>query len=190
MPVITLLRGFKVHVGVLDRFLENHGFDETFGIAPVYPKYDTIATFLSTLMGAEGSDKGARLIIPARESFDQATYGYIAYCWVHTFAQREINMAEELSESAPPGFEKLRDEILKFDTREKFEEKNNESGKTGLFQVFTYNRSWKPKSGLQIREGRSSCDQCDQVFDSFVERQEHRQEVHESREGAAPVPDC
>jgi hypothetical protein len=138
MAVITILRGFKVHYSVLDDFLHANGMNETYGYPPVGSAYDKMAALLQSKMGKETN--GARIIIPHRESYDQSTFAYVAYYWLHVFAQREINF-EELPETTSVSFEALRKEVMSFSR----EERNDGTGKTGFFITVTSNRNWYPK---------------------------------------------
>ena len=82
MGLITLLRGFKVPIAVLDRFLVAYGVEETYGIAPrlepgpLAPLLDPQSAFLRARLAAAGTAStsyppspaldGVRLFIPNR----------------------------------------------------------------------------------------------------------------------------
>lgn len=43
-----------------------------------------------------------------------STHAYVSYAYVIVFGQRQIDIADELPDKAPPGFAELRSEILGF----------------------------------------------------------------------------
>lgn len=119
MTLTTILRGFKVPLRVLDAFLVANGIDyETerlcAGFAPLSYNDDdqqspnAVAQLLRTKAG--DADK-TQLFMPYKMGFDLASHAYIAYDWIMVFAQRRIK-PDELPETPPPGFEKLRRDIL------------------------------------------------------------------------------
>jgi len=75
MGLTTILRGFKIPVAVLDRFLEANGVKPTFGYAPIYdllplpgadrPALDPGSAFLHSRVG--GADNQTRIFIPNRQ---------------------------------------------------------------------------------------------------------------------------
>lgn len=114
MPLITILRGFKVPLPVLDSFLLAHGIYETedlcSGIPPSHTgEPDAVTTLLRNKVG--NGDTKTRVFVPYKMSFDHASHAYIAYDWIMVFAQRKIK-PDELSDTPPAGFEAMRREIL------------------------------------------------------------------------------
>lgn len=113
MPVTAVLRGFKVPVAALDRFLRANGVLETDGYAPFYHHgLDDASKLLRAKIG--GSDSKIRLFIPFRMGNYQSTFAYVAYAWVFVYAQRKLDLPEELPDKAPEGFAELRNEIMGF----------------------------------------------------------------------------
>jgi hypothetical protein len=125
--LITALRGFKVPVAILDRFLEANGVEPTYGYPPFY--YNTTwdgeshhyhtelrddgSKFLRAKADAAGgSPTNTRIFVPQAEGQPRSTYAYVAYAWVMVYAQRRLDLVEELPDRAPPGFAELRTEIL------------------------------------------------------------------------------
>jgi hypothetical protein len=145
MGLITLLRGFKVPIVVLDRFLEAQGVEPTWGGIPpqlfersrdttFLPEVDPQSAFFRAKLAASASaaapsdnnpDPGpapsldqVRLFIPRCRGHGDSAYGYVAYAFVMVYAQRHVDLAAELPEQAPPGFAELRREVLAFATEE------------------------------------------------------------------------
>lgn len=116
MGLTTLLRGFKVPVAVLDRFLETNHVEPTYGNTPSYHhrELDAGSKFLRTKLDATAGDNKPRIFIPQIEAQQRSAYAYIAYAWVMIYAQRKIDLAEDLPDRAPLGFAQLRSEILGF----------------------------------------------------------------------------
>jgi len=122
MGLTTILRGFKIPVAVLDRFLEANGVKPTFGYAPIYdllplpgadrPALDPQSAFLRRRVG--GGDNQTRIFIPNRQGVAQSTHAYVAYVYVMVLSQREIKLAADLPDRPPPGFGELRTEVLGF----------------------------------------------------------------------------
>lgn len=111
--VIVLLRGFKVPVPVFDRFLEANGLMPTEGNSPFYDAglregahsgvRDDATLLLRSKMG--NGDTKTRWFVPIRRNYGDPASVYVAYDWIFVFAQRKINLAEELPDKAPPGFQ-------------------------------------------------------------------------------------
>jgi hypothetical protein len=141
MGLTTILRGFKVPIAILDRFLEFNGVMQTWGYPPMYdrpplpgsdrPTLDPQSAFLRTKLAATNY---IRIFIPNSQGMDQSTHAYVAYAYVMVFSQRQIDLVAELPDQAPPGFAELRSEILGF----------AKEGEEGLLQV----------AGMQVREGQ------------------------------------
>ncbi|KAL2156147.1 hypothetical protein VTH82DRAFT_892 [Thermothelomyces myriococcoides] len=116
-PVTTILRGFKVPVAVLDRFLQANGIDETYGWPPRYNTLDEPSKLLRTKLG----DAKTRLFIPHRLGHQLSTFAYVAYDWIFVFAQRRI-LPEELLPSPPSGFVELCYEIIRYASEQEREQ--------------------------------------------------------------------
>ncbi|KAH6847631.1 hypothetical protein B0I37DRAFT_354352 [Chaetomium sp. MPI-CAGE-AT-0009] len=136
MGLTTILRGFKVPITILDRFFESNGIMQTWGFPPRYnrpplpgadrPALDPQSAFLRTKLAATGGGGAdTRIFIPNRQGQARSTHAYVAYTYIMVFGQRQIDLAVDLPDRAPPGFAGLRSEILGF-ARE---------GEDGLLQV-------------------------------------------------------
>ena len=145
MPQYALLRGFKVPIPVLDAFLVANGLDETYGTPPMDYK-DPASDFLREKTGIPK----IRLIIPARMHFSSADFGYIAYDWVMTFAQREIELDKELLDQAPAGFAELRNEIIGF--AKEAGVSAQPGGLTSLFTTVTDERAYDAQEVIDREE--------------------------------------
>jgi hypothetical protein len=108
----TILRGFKLPLTVLNRFLEANGLELLEGDRPAfasdYRNLDEVSQLLRAKVGVD--DTKTRLFIPYRMPHPKSDFAYVAYDWVMVYAQREVDLADE----APPGFANLRDEIMAF----------------------------------------------------------------------------
>jgi hypothetical protein len=145
MPLITVFRGFKVSVSILDAFLTANNLDETFGFPPHKDDSEAISTLLRSKMGAGAGD--ACVIIPQREAFSRSTLAYVAFCWLHVFVQREIKPEDDLPEIVPSGFLRLKDEILSYASDGGAGLQTSDTsctGAIGLHIVYTGNRGWTP----------------------------------------------
>ncbi|KAK3933484.1 hypothetical protein QBC46DRAFT_434350 [Diplogelasinospora grovesii] len=186
MGITTILRGFKVPVSVLDLFLRANGVMETWGSPPFYDRdLDEPSTLLRAKMGT--GDTKTRLFIPYRMGQQRSTFAYIAYDWVMVFAQRKINLAEELADRAPPGFEELRKEIMGF-ASEGLQASGQEEDLTGFFVITTDEQDYVFAEPY-MRKSDLRCDQCDATFVDWFKRQQHRRDVHGSEEGTDILPD-
>lgn len=117
MGVITVLRGFKIPVTILDRFLVAHHAEPTDGDRPIFhrDKPEAASRLLRAKLPAAARDDPnvkVHIIIPYMESELLSTYPYVAYAWALVYAQHEIALAEELPSQARPGFAELRREML------------------------------------------------------------------------------
>ncbi|KAI0816430.1 hypothetical protein GGR55DRAFT_674631 [Xylaria sp. FL0064] len=190
MPTITLLRGFKVPVTVLDAFLRANNVDDTHGMSPLPDDDQAISALLRDKMG-EGAGS-ARVFIPHREAFSPATLAYVAFCWLHVFVQREVKLEDDLPEIPPSGFFRLKDEIFSFgDATEVRDRESSSLGAIGIHIVYTDNRGWTPQVLYDRIKVKTPihCDQCDAVFEDFPERQVHRMDAHGCCEGTNPLPE-
>jgi hypothetical protein len=117
--VTIVLCGFKVPVAVFDRFLEANGLLSTQRYTPSYKDglkegvlsgaRDDASLLLRSKMGISGNT--TRLLVPNIRNYLNSFSAYAVYAWLFVFAQRKINLAEELPDVAPPGFAELRREI-------------------------------------------------------------------------------
>ena len=117
MVLTVILRGFKVPVTLLDRFLEANNQYATYGHPPLSAEgqLDAESAFLRTKLARAGhNDTKARLFIPQKEGHARAAHAYVAYACVLVHAQRKLDLARELPDTAPPGFAELCREILGF----------------------------------------------------------------------------
>ncbi len=139
VSVTAVVRGLKVPVVVLDRFLVANGVMETDGYAPFYEgNLDDASKLLRAKVSS--SDNETRLFIPYQMNRHRSTFAYIAYAWVFVNAQRKLHIPEELPDKAPEGFEGLRDEIMGFSTKGAEGEPHQDS--TGLFVLVTDEQSF------------------------------------------------
>ncbi|KAL2128559.1 hypothetical protein VTI74DRAFT_9016 [Chaetomium olivicolor] len=179
----VILRGFKVPISVLNRFLASNGVEEIDGTPPrsVYFPGETptmldpqSAYLRAKLVLASDTDSGARLFIPQPLPQGQApsTYGYIAYAYTQVYTERIVDLACELPDQAPPGFAELRREILGF--AEEGEEAllqvvgmqgaEGEDAASLLFSVITNDHDF-PLEGTVMRPSYLRCDDYTVVFD-------------------------
>lgn len=122
MGLTTILRGFKIPVVVLDRFLEANGIRPTFGYSPIYnfptipgidcPPVDPQSEFLRSRVGGSDADNQTRIFVPNRQGANKSTHAYVAYAYVMVYSQRKIKLAADLPDRPPPGFCELRREVL------------------------------------------------------------------------------
>lgn len=114
MRVTTILRGLRVPVAALDRFLQENRLMPTFGDPPLYDQVDPASKLIRTKLGDDNEDSKTRLFIPFRKGRKPSDFAYIAYDWITVFAQRHVDLAEELLDRPPSGFAELRREIMRF----------------------------------------------------------------------------
>jgi hypothetical protein len=114
MGLTTVLRGFKIPVAILDRFLEANRVEPTGGYPPYYNRseLDAGSIFLRAKVDATAGHTRTRIFMPQREGQSHATYAYVAYAWVMVDAQYKLDLLEDLPDRAPPGFAELRNELL------------------------------------------------------------------------------
>ncbi|KAK3293054.1 uncharacterized protein B0H64DRAFT_403391 [Chaetomium fimeti] len=186
MGLTTILRGFKVPISVLDRFFESNGVMQTWGYPPRYdrlplpgsdrPTLDPQSAFLRTKLGV--TRRG-------REGMSQSTHAYVAYAYLMVFAQRQIDVAAELPDTAPPGFARLRSEILEFATEGEegllhtagMQGGEGQDPSSSLFIVVTDEREY-PFKGPFMRESDLRCNQCAAVFEDWLLLKSHRKDAH------------
>ncbi|KAK4245708.1 hypothetical protein C7999DRAFT_33923 [Corynascus novoguineensis] len=149
MGLTVILRGFKVPIAVLDRFLASNGVEETNGTPP-------------------------RLFyLPGECTTDHArsTYGYVAYAYIMVYSQRMIDHPRDLPEQAPPSFAELRREILGFLQVRGVQGAEGKVGANLLFIVVTDEREF-PLEGTFMRQLPKSdlrCNCCTAIFDYWFD---------------------
>lgn len=120
VSLTAIIRGFRVPVAVLDRFLVANGLTESEDYAPFYHgDLDDASKLLRAKVGGSSSSSSSdnnktRLFIPYRTSRHHSPFAYVAYDWLFVHAQRKLHLPEELPNTVPGGFAALRDEILGF----------------------------------------------------------------------------
>ncbi|KAK4233303.1 hypothetical protein C8A03DRAFT_38998 [Achaetomium macrosporum] len=182
MGLTTILRGFKVSIAVLDRFLEANRVERTCGYTPSYyrPELDAGSMFLRIKLAAAAGDNKARIFIPQVEAQPRSSYTYVAYAWVMIYAQRKVDLAEDLPDRAPPSFAELRSEILGFANAEDEVEKRQVrrlegEGEDSTAALFVVVADGQPYSFARFpRKSDLRCDCCDETFDDSGQRQVHR----------------
>lgn len=146
MPIITLLRGFKVPVEVIDAFLTANGLDETAGTPPFYStneSEDQVTVLLRKKMPNSSTTTPCRLLLPYKKGYKRSRWAYIAYTWVHVFAQLTMDLEDDLPSDCPPGFHHLKKEIFSFAN-------GGEEPEEGFFVVVNDEGSYIPQE-LQDR---------------------------------------
>jgi len=121
VSLTAVIRGFRVPVAILDRFLVANGLTETDGYAPFYHgDLNDASKLLRAKLGGSSSsssssdDNKTRLFIPYRTSRHHSPFAYVAYDWLFVHAQRKLHLPEELPNTVPASFAALRDEIMGF----------------------------------------------------------------------------
>jgi hypothetical protein len=114
MGPITVFRGFKVPIAILDRFLGANGVEPTDGYPPFHHRneLDAGSKFLREKLQATAGDTKTQIFIPQFWGELGSTYVYVAYAWVMVYAQRKLELEDELPNQVPAGFVELRREIL------------------------------------------------------------------------------
>ncbi len=114
MGLVTALRGFKIPLAILDRFLEANGVEPTYGNPPFYDRSEPEpgSKSLRNKLHATAGENKTQIFIPELRGEQESTYAYVAYAWVMIYAQRQLEPADELPDQAPPGFAELRAEVL------------------------------------------------------------------------------
>ncbi|KAL2015090.1 hypothetical protein VTK56DRAFT_6322 [Thermocarpiscus australiensis] len=187
MTITAVLRGFKVPVAVLDRFLQANGLMETAGYPPFYgPDLDDASKLLRAKI--DNSNNKTRLFIPYRMNRKQSTFAYVAYTWVFVYAQRKLHVAEELPDRAPEGFAELRNEIMGFAAEGGEGEQPQDEDLTGMFVVITDEQPFYFTEPF-VRESDLRCADCGAAFAGFFEKLAHRRSAHGAEEDKADLPD-
>ncbi|EAQ87740.1 predicted protein [Chaetomium globosum CBS 148.51] len=187
MGLTTLLRGFKVPITILDRFLTAHNVPPTEhnpphffrglgGLSAATQNVDPQSALLRTRLAAANPAAlgSVRLFVPHRRGQDPSAYGYVAYAFVMVFGQREVDLGVELPEQAPLGFAALRREVLGFAGG------CGDARAGGGEQVFLW---WLPM-GSDLR-----CQQCVVVFETLPALHIHKSELHGVDMMSNPLPD-
>lgn len=128
--LITVLRGLKVRVSTIDAFLRANGKPHGTDGSSFVPFYNSeTPDEISALLRAKAGSDDILYVVPSVESHDRSSHVYVAYSYLHVYAQRCIT-ANDPADKIPQGFEKPREEILKFGG-------DGEEGLVGLFVVYT-----------------------------------------------------
>lgn len=144
-PTIAIIRGLKVRVTVLDRFLKANGVDKTYGIAPFYDvDPDKESQLLRSKVG--GGDTRTRIFVPSKRDHNATTFAYVAWAWEMVYAQKEVLLDQQLPPNPPTGWAAVQDEILSFSHDTDSDWKAAGHGKTGLFIVVSDERAYFPQS--------------------------------------------
>lgn len=145
---IAIIRGLKVRVPVLDRFLSANNIDETYGNAPFYDKDpDAQSQLLRSKVG--GVDTRTRIFIPSKQNHNDSNFAYVAYVWDVVYAQKEITLDSQLPADLPIEWVSLKDEILSFSTSDDSIWESAGHGKMGLFIIVSDGRRYVPPSFKQ-----------------------------------------
>ncbi|KAK3896431.1 hypothetical protein C8A05DRAFT_20592 [Staphylotrichum tortipilum] len=193
MGLTTLLRGFKIPVAFLDRYLENNHITPTFGHSPIYnpplwpgestPRIDGASAFLRTRLGPGGAD--TLVFVPQRQGVGKATHAYVAFTYVMVYGQRRLKVPGDLPDTPPTGWKELREEMVEL-VREGEQGLLDAPGMVGeegedpvsmVFVVVTDEREF-PFRGPFMRESDRTCGECGVTFDSWADCQTHCKEVH------------
>ncbi|KAK4098461.1 hypothetical protein N658DRAFT_431990, partial [Parathielavia hyrcaniae] len=200
---ITLLRGFKVPIVVLDRFLTAHGAQETERCPPLLfgasqfqgrgftsdspPILGPQSAFFRARLAASHPDldpaslEAVRLLIPYLQR--RSAYGYVADAFVMVHTQRHVQLAAELPEQAPPGFAALRREVLGFAA---------ECEQALLQAAGMHDPGAESAFFCCVYRGLRSdlrCGQCAAEFETFSALAVHESELHDVDIRRRPLPD-
>ncbi|KAH6848224.1 hypothetical protein B0I37DRAFT_446329 [Chaetomium sp. MPI-CAGE-AT-0009] len=210
MGLTTLLRGFKVPIVVLDRFLASHGVQETEhsppllfrgrgGMSAATQNVDPQSALLRARLAASNPDldpaslDALRLFVPHRRGQDPSAYGYVAHTFVMVFGQRCVDLAVELPEQAPPGFAALRREILGFATEDeqallRVAGMQDPRAESKFFVVVTDGRELQLERPF-VRESDLRCQKCAVEFETLPALHLHKSELHGVNIMSNPFPD-
>ncbi|KAH6632151.1 hypothetical protein F5144DRAFT_244041 [Chaetomium tenue] len=212
MGLTTLLRGFKVPIPILDRFLTAHNVRPTEhnpphlfrglgGLSAATQNVDPQSALLRARLAAAaanpdldpGDRDSVRLFVPHRRGQDPSAYGYVAYAFVMVFGQRHVDLDVELPEQAPSGFAALRREVLGF-VAEGEEDLLKAAGmqepraESRFFVVVTDGREL-PLERPFVRESDLRCQQCAVGFETLPALHIHKSELHGVDMMSNPLPD-
>lgn len=136
MPLVSLVRGFKLSVDKLDNFLHKHHLPVTMGTR-IWPK-DMMR--ISEVFQVEGVDCAVEIFQAGRLGFDDAQHVFVCCDWIRVFASQRVDawLAELATKPVPASFsEHLRRTLL-----------GAGDGVIGIFVVFNENNSWAPQQLL------------------------------------------
>lgn len=145
---ITALRGFRVRLSTLDKFLvangKVHGAEN--GFAPLYDfdKPEGPDEISALLRAKSGGGSGMLYVVPAAEGHDITPYVYVAYQYRHVYSQLRITPQDPPEQPVPAEFEQLRQEILRYRASSgdgASQGVDEEDGAMGLYIVYTGGRS-------------------------------------------------
>jgi hypothetical protein len=122
MVQVTILRGFKMPIAVLNAFLNSAAREDNVENSDrlvINPSenadLEEVSEFLSNRFHMCHSLEDycpLRAFIPHRGDHDPPDHAYIAYASITAYAQRKIDLARELPDKPPAGFADFRREIL------------------------------------------------------------------------------
>lgn len=155
---VTALRGFRVRLSTLDKFLvangKVHGAEN--GFAPLYhfEKPEGPDEISALLRAKAGGGSGILYVVPAAEGHDITPYVYVAYQYRHVYSQLRITPQDPPEQPIPAEFEQLRQEILGYKASAgdgASQGADEEDGAMGLYIVYTEGRSAPIPPELQER---------------------------------------
>ncbi|KAH8756337.1 hypothetical protein F5883DRAFT_468674 [Diaporthe sp. PMI_573] len=180
--LITVLRGLKVRVSTMDTFLRANGMPHGTDGTSFVPFYDNeTPDEITALLRVKAGSNNILYVVPSIECHDRSSYVYIAYSYVHVYAQRCIT-PDNPADKIPEGFKKLREEILK-------SSKDNEEGLVALFVIYTDQPGPNPPELQERQKKPIYCGMCDETFDYWTKRQWHRNQVHGLDEPLNALPE-
>lgn len=147
-PVVVIIRGLKVDIRVLDRFLYNNGCHRTHSCPPFYDKDpDEFSPLLRSRLG--GNNARTRLFIAARTDHNRSSFVYITWAYEMVYAQKEVRPQEDLPADPPEKWDALKNENISFTGSKDAISEGSGHGKTGIFVIVCETRSYIP---LSIRQ--------------------------------------
>lgn len=90
-----MIRGLKVRVPVLDRFLIANDVYETEGIVPFYHRDPDIHSQLLRPK-VRGNDTRTRIFIPQKYDHNGSNFAYVAYAWDFIHVQKKLVLDEQV----------------------------------------------------------------------------------------------
>ena len=81
----TVVRGFRVPMATLDRFLEANGTNGIYGYAPLYhSELDSASELFRSKVSSNSNsdDNKTRLFVPYRMGQGRSSFAYVAYDWL------------------------------------------------------------------------------------------------------------
>ncbi|POS70923.1 hypothetical protein DHEL01_v210682 [Diaporthe helianthi] len=193
---ITAVRGFRVRLSTLDKFLvangKAHGAEN--GFAPLYDfeKPEGPDEISAILRAKAGGGSGILYVVPAAEGHDVTPYVYVAYQYRHVYSQLRITPQDPPEQPMPAEFEQLRQEILGYRASVGdggCQGVDQEDGAMGLYILYTEGRSAPNPPELRERYKLPiQCDKCDETFTRWSAKQWHLDKVHGIDEPLNPLP--